>query len=329
MIEIIGNKDILDNLAIVVDSAKKRKKPVPHLMFAGVAGCGKTTTAKYVASLLESKMLSVTPDNVKESSDISAFCKMLMFSARKYKKFPLVFIDEIHHLPVKGQEVLGLLMEEFRAPIQVGGMGQDIEVSIPPFTLLGATTDDGKLIKPFRDRFKLRFIYKEYSIEDATKIAKYHAEKLKINISDMQAKQVAIRGRCIPRVIIGQLERYRDFAITQNKNALDPSQFSGLYSNVLKINKDGFTETDIILMQTLYKQGRAIGLDNLGMILNESPNTIKNSIEPFLIRKGLLTRASRGRGLTEDGVKYLLENSLVDDAELLTFGDLGYEQYNQ
>lgn len=322
---IIGNQEILNNLAVVVASAKKRKQPVPHTIFGGCAGCGKTTTAKYVASLLETKMLSITSDNIKESSDISAFCKMLMFSARKYKRFPLVFIDEIHHLPVKGQETLGLLMEEFKAPIQVGGMGQDIEVSIPPFTLLGATTDDGKLIKPFRDRFKLRFIYKEYSIENATKIAMYHAEKLGIDIPEIQAKQIAIRGRCIPRVIISQLERYRDFAITQNKNTLDSLQFHGLYSNVLKINKDGFTKTDITLMQSLYKQGRAVGLENLAMILNESPNTIKNSIEPYLIRKGLLTRASRGRGLTEDGIRYLLENSLVDDAELLTFGELGYE----
>jgi len=327
MNEIIGNKDILANLQVVVRSARKRKKPVPHIMFAGVAGCGKTTTAKYVGFLLQSKILSITSDNIKENSDISAFCKMLLFSARKYRKFPLVFIDEIHHLPVKGQETLGLLMEEFKAPIQVGGMGQDIEVTIPPFTLLGATTDDGKLVKPFRDRFKLRFVYKEYSVEDATKIAMYHAKKLNINIPEIQAKQIAIRGRCIPRVIISQLERYRDFAIIQDKTYLDNEQFNGLYLNVLKINKDGFTETDITLMKSLYKQGKAVGLENLSMILNESPNTVKNSIEPYLIRKGLLTRASKGRGLTEEGIRYLLENSLVDDAELLTFGELGYEQY--
>ena len=325
MSEIIGNRDILNNLLIIVNSAKKRKQPVPHIMFAGSAGCGKTTTARYVASLLETKMLSITPDSIKESSDISTFCKMLMFSANKYKKYPLVFIDEVHHLPIKGQEMLGLLMEEYRAPINVGGMGQSIEVSVPPFTMLAATTDDGKLVKPFRDRFKLRFIYKEYSVEDATKIAKYHSEKLGINISDKQAVQVAIRGRGVPRVIISQLERYRDFAITQDETSLNDEQFDGLYNNILKINSDGFTETDINILKSLYKQGKAVGLDNLSMIVNESPNVLKNTIEPYLIQKGLLTRASKGRSLTEDGIRYLLEKNIVEDSELLHFGELTYE----
>lgn len=322
---IIGNRDILDSLYIVIESAKRRNAPVPHMLFTGVAGCGKTTTARYVASVLNTKMLSITSDNIKESSDISAFCKMLFFSGRKYRKFPLVFIDEIHHLPIKGQETLGLLMEEFKAPIQVGGMGQDIEVAIPPFTLLGATTDDGKLCKPFRDRFKLRFVYKEYSIEDAARIAKYHSGLLGIDVPDHQLKQIAIRSRCIPRIIISQLERYRDFTVTQDITALGDAQFNGLYSNVLKISKDGFTETDIMILKTLYKQGKPVGLENLSMIVNESPNVLKNTIEPHLIRKGLLSRASRGRLLTEEGVKYLLENNLVEDAELLTFGDLGYD----
>ena len=322
---IIGNREILDNLLIIVDSAKKRKQPVPHIMFDGVAGCGKTSTARYVTSLIETKMLSITPDSVKESSDISTFCKMLMFSANKYRRFPLVFIDEVHHLPLKGQEMLGLLMEEFRAPLQMGGMGQSIEVSIPPFTMLAATTDSGKLVKPFRDRFKLRFIYKEYSVEDATKIAKYHSEKLGIKISNKQAIKIAIRGRGVPRVIISHLERYRDFAITQDKVSLDDNQFDGLYNNVLKINEEGFTETDINILKALYKQGKAVGLDNLSMIVNESPNVLKNTIEPYLIQKGLLTRASKGRNLTEDGIRYLLEKGLVKDAELLHFGDLNYE----
>lgn len=324
MSEIIGNRDILDNLLIVVDSARKRKMPVPHIMFAGSAGCGKTTTAKYVASLLKTKMLSITPDRIKESSDISIFCKMLMFSARKYQRFPLVFIDEVHHLAVKGQETLGLLMEEFRAPIQIGGMGQSLEVSIPPFTLLAATTDDGKLVKPFRDRFKLRFIYTEYSVEEATKITKYHSEKLSLSIPDEQAIQIAIRGRGVPRVIISHLERYRDFAVAQNKNTLNSEQFKGLYNNILRINEDGFTATDIDILKSLYKQGKPVGLDNLSMIVNESPNVLKNTIEPYLIQKGLLTRAAKGRSLTEDGIRYLLEKNIVEDAELLHFGDLNY-----
>lgn len=322
---IIGNRDILNQLLIIADSAKKRKQPMPHIMFSGSAGCGKTTTAKYVASLLDTKMLSITPDNIKESSDISTFCKMLLFSARKYRKFPLIFLDEVHHLPIKGQEILGVLLEEFKAPIQMGGLGQSIEISIPPFTMLAATTDDGKLVKPFRDRFKIRFIYKEYSVEDATKIAKYHSEKLGINLSDKQAIQVAVRGRGVPRVIISHLERYRDFAVAQNRNTLSDEQFGGLYNNILKINEDGFTETDIGILKALYKQGKPVGVENLSMIVNEGPNVLKNTIEPYLIRKGLITRASRGRSLTEDGVRYLLEKNIVEDAELLHFGDLGYE----
>jgi len=322
--KIIGNKDILDNLTIVVESAKRRKAPVPHILFAGVAGCGKTTTAKYIATLLKIDMLSISAGNIKEGSDISAFCKMLLFFGRKHRRFPLVFIDEIHHLSVKAQETLGLLMEEFKAPVKIGGMGQDIEISIPPFTLLGATTDDGKLCKPFRDRFKLRFIYKEYSEEDATKIAKYHSELLGIDVPYNQLKKIAIRGRGIPRIIISQLERYRDFAFTLSRTSLTDIQFEGLYKNVLKINNDGLTETDLKIMRALYKQGKAVGLDNLAMIVNESPNVLKNTIEPYLIRKELLTRMPKGRMLTESGVRYLLENNLVEDAELMTFGDLGY-----
>jgi Holliday junction DNA helicase RuvB len=322
---IIGNREILNNLLIVVDSARKRKRPMPHILLDGSAGCGKTTTAYYVASLLNIKMLSVIPDSIKESSDISTFCKMLMFSANKHRRYPLIFIDEVHQLPAKGQEVLGLLLENFKAPIQMGGMGQTIEVSIPPFTMLAATTDSGKLIKPFRDRFKLRFIFKEYSVEEATKIAKYHSERLEIVLPIEQAVQVAIRGRGVPRVIISHLERYRDFAVVQNKKTLNNEQFNGLYNNILKINEDGFTETDVSILKSLYKQGKPVGLENLSMIVNESPNVLKNTIEPYLIQKGLITRASKGRSLTEDGVRYLLEKNIVEDAELLHFGDLDYE----
>lgn len=324
--KIIGNADILNTLKVTAESARLRKKSMPHVMLAGTAGCGKTSTAKYIAEkLLQTKLLSLTPDNLKESTDISQFCKMLIMSARKYKRYPVVLLDEIHHLSLRVQEVLGLLIESFKAPIQFGGMGQEVEISVPPFTVIGATTDDGKLCKPLRDRFKLRFVYQVYSIEDATKIVRYHANKLEVEPTEEQFEQIAIRSRCVPRVIISHLERYRDFAIVQGKKQLNIENFEGLYTNVLKTNRDGLSETDIRVLQLLYKQGKPLGLETLALSVDENPNTLKNVTEPYLLQKGLLMRGSRGRNLTDEGVKYLLDNDLIEDSNFLDLGDLSYD----
>ena len=212
----------------------------------------------------------------------------------------ILFLDEIHQVPSLGQEMLGLVMERF-----ILETGQPNKFYWAPyFTVIGATTDDGKLNKPFRERFKLRFIFEQYSLNEVLKIVEAYSKKLGMVITTNGVMSIAKRSKGIPRIAIGYVERMRDFLLATNRKLANGVLVETLFKR-LKIDEEGLTVTERKLLKTLYDAKAPMGVDNLAMILNESSKNLIGTIEPFLMQKGFIIRNSKGRSITKIGANYL------------------------
>lgn len=316
-VKVVGNEITKAQLVIAVTSARIRNCALPHTLLAGAAGCGKTTTAHWISQLTEAKLIMLSADSLRTFKDVKAIAQQLDYSGynadgdKTGNTSPaIVFLDEIHNLPLKGQEYLGIAMEQYVLPVQLQGV--EFTQWLPEFTIVGATTNDGKLSKPFRDRFKLRFVYTTYSIEEAKEIVRYHAGRLELDISDDAVDEIAKRGRGVPRILVSYLERVRDYSVANNKPSISKVDAITTFQ-WMKVNDDGLTAADIALLIALFKTNAPVGLENLSIMLNESPGTISGTLEPFLIQKGLIVRGGRGRLITNEGIDYLADREYIDN----------------
>ncbi len=332
--ELIGNTGIIEQINIAIISARERNRSIPHLLMTGAAGCGKTSTAKYIAKATNCKLLSVAPDSLKDRNTILPIVNQ--FDTSGYNNFgskiegeprrpSILFIDEVHNLPLSAQEHIGILMEEWYISVNADkakladkhvieqekkrARGEEVGAIqwSPQFTLIGATTNDGKLSKPFRDRFKLRFVFSPYTLKESVEIVQTHAERLKVKIDTEAALEIAQRGRGVPRVLVTLLERCCDMSITTKSDTIT-TDITYLTFKLVEIDKTGLTATDISILKKLYKSEDAVGIDNLAIQLNESSSVLSNTIEPYLIQRGLIIRTSKGRKITRKGRMYLLDN---------------------
>ena len=309
MDNIIGHKNTKKQIRIAVNAAKTRNRNIPHTLFSGVAGCGKTTMAMEMAKESEVDFLAVSPD---DAADRESVLKILdKLSHDNYDKYgnrtggvcpTMVFFDEIHRMSRKGQEVLGIAMEKFM--LETGK--SDKFYWIPYFTIIGATTDDGELTKAFREKFKLRFLFDTYSKEEITSIVKLHSNKQQIIITDKAARMIAQRSRGIPREAVKYLGRVRDYVLCNNAvHKVITSKAVENNFKIIGVDSKGLTKVEIRILKTLYTAREPVGLDNLAIITNESQKNIKNTVEPFLIQEGLVLRSGKGRVLTDLGRKHL------------------------
>lgn len=304
---IIGHGDTKKQLEIAIKSAKDRNISIPHLLFSGAAGCGKTTMGMEMAHAADVDFLPVSPDDFSDRDPVLRILDKLNhenYDERGNRKGPLrptiVFIDEIHRMPKKGQEILGIAMEKFL--LESGQANKYYWV--PYFTLIGATTDDGELTKPFREKFKLRFLFDTYSKKEITAIILLHARKQQILITEKAARTIAQRSRGIPRTAVSFLERSRDYAHFIRAKVVTSQAVVDNFKT-LGIDSRGLTGAEVKILKTLYSSRDPIGLDNLAIVSNEAKKNIINTIEPFLIREGLMVRASKGRIITDAGRKHL------------------------
>jgi len=316
---LIGHADTKEQVKAALSSAKFRNKALPHMLFAGSAGCGKTSMAKEVAFAANVSFITATADDLKDEKSVKTVLKELdtgnydRFGCRTGNIRPsILFLDEIHQLPLKGQEVLGIAMEEFK----INSKKTSKFYWLPYFTLVGATTDDGILSKPFRDRFKLRFIFEPYSFEEITTIILYHAGNKDITISPKAARVIAQRSRGVPRISISYLENSRDYAISKVGIPMITSQIAEATFRKLGIDNEGLTKVELKILEALHNSEAPLGLDNLSIIVNENQKTLMGSAEPFLIQKGLITRSGRGRSITLDGISYLEKNGILGKREI-------------
>ena len=312
--KLIGHETTKSQISRAVISAKLRNSQAPHMLFAGVAGCGKTSMARYVSRGSRADFLPVAPQEFKDYNSILNILDRLNDTGYDEKgnrvekiKPTILFIDEVHRMPITGEELLGIAMEDFKI-VSPKGKGY---YWIPYFTVIGATTDDGSLSKPFRERFKLRFVFEPYDNDEVMQIIRLHSKRrdIDIDITPRAIRALARRGRGIPRIVIGYLERSRDLCLSiGGQNIITSSIVEEMFTES-GIDQEGLTPIERKILKTLYETDKPIGLDNLSIIANEAPKTLSTSIEPFLIRKGLVIRGSKGRMITKKGIDYIEQTS--------------------
>lgn len=313
--EIIGHESTKRQIEEAALAAYKRNKALPHMLYAGSPGCGKTSMARYVARRFGVPFLSVVPNDLKDYKSVMKVLNQLNhknYDDRGNRTGPLtptvMFLDEIHNLPIKGQELLGLAMERFI--IESGRPNK--YYWLPFFTLIGATTLPGKLSKPFRDRFKMVFTFQPYELKDMKQVVIHHAKRLNLNIEPKGIEAVAKKSRGIPRIAVGFVERIRDKVLAVNA----PWATAELVNNVfvdMGIDEEGLTTTELKILKSLFDAGgMPIGLENLAIITEEDKKTIRDNVEPYLIRKGLILVSGKGRVLTPKGVEYVENSGKVD-----------------
>jgi Holliday junction DNA helicase RuvB len=318
MKELIGHENTKKQLLIAAESASKLNTALPHTLFTGIAGCGKTSMARYVAYHSNVSLLQVPATDFKDYRSVVDILERLSIEGYDRRgnrtdkiKPTILFVDEIHRMPITGEEPLGVAMEDLKIPIDKEGQ----VCWVPHFTLVGATTDDGSLSKPFRERFELRFVFNTYSDEEIIKIIEMNLVDMNIAASQSAIRSIARRGRGIPRITKNYLRRARDRAVSMGGNIITSKMVEETFEE-LGIDIEGFNQVEIKILKALYDASVPIGLDNLSVIANESPKALQASAEPHLIRKGYMVRSGKGRLITKNGRRYLEKQGYTDKKRL-------------
>lgn len=304
----IGQAPIIEQLKIYVEATKIRKHKVPedcalpHLIFEGCAGLGKTSIAYVVAKELDANIRIMQANSIEKLGDLVQNLIIL-------DDGDILFIDEIHSLKPFLEEMLYSVMEDFRLDIMIDdgtGISKPLNIALPKFTLMGATTEIGRLKKPLRDRFQYHFTLEKYSINELILILELNAPKMYCELSKAAAKQIAVASRGTPRIALSNLRKCCDWALVENDGVISETIVQKAFSVAL-INKDGLNRNDIKYLNALRERTRPIGLKNLSEILAIDRLTIENTIEPYLHESGFIEKKTNGRVLTSIGLSKLID----------------------
>ncbi|MFM2357759.1 MAG: hypothetical protein RJA61_496 [Candidatus Parcubacteria bacterium] len=299
--EYIGQNNIKNNIQILLKAAEERKHPPEHILFYGPPGLGKTTLAHLIAKEMKAQMKITSGPAIEKVGDLAAILTNL-------SPGDILFIDEIHRLNKTVEEILYPAMESGSLDIIIGKgpSARTIQLELPPFTLIAATTRVALISSPLRSRFSGGFFRLEFYTEDEIqKIITRSAKIFNIDLSTETARLIAERSRFTPRTANHLLKRTRDYAQVHKKE-LDPlTAMEAL--KLLGIDDLGLTQADIQLLQVLIEKfaGGPVGLNTLGAALSEDPATLEEFNEPYLIQLGLIERTSRGRVATPKAYEHL------------------------
>jgi Holliday junction DNA helicase RuvB len=286
----IGQELIKKNLNVFIHSCKKRGESLDHILFYGPAGLGKTTIAHIISNQMDSKLKTSSAPMIEKRGDLAAVLTNL-------EQGDILFIDEIHRLNPAIEEILYPAMEDYKLDIIVGSgvAAQTIQIDLPHFTLIGATTRLGSISTPLRDRFGMSFHLQFYTNKELAQIINIASNSLDIKITKEASLELANASRGTPRIALNILKRIRDFAQFNNEKTISLERCKeGL--NSLGINKEGLDSFDIKLIKLLIKnKDKAIGLSTLATMLNEDKGMIEFAIEPYLISNDFIIKTTKGR----------------------------------
>jgi len=310
MEDMVGQREVYERLMIAVDAARIRQEPLGHVLLDGPPGLGKTTFAMCIPRELN------VPLQIASGAALTAPKDLLPYLTNA-EEGSVLFIDEIHRLPKAVEEFMYPAMEDFRVDITLGEgvSARTVNMSLRPFTLIGATTRSGLLSAPLRDRFQVREHLDFYSHAELTEIIQRNARKLRVELADDAAMKIAVCSRGTPRIANNRLRWVRDYATTKagGQATLDVATAA---LTMLGVDPGGLDGQDRKYLQTILRvfQGGPAGVEAIAHTLNTAIDTLTDEVEPFLLRAELVVRTPRGRKLTTKGYEHLGVNPPAERA---------------
>jgi Holliday junction DNA helicase RuvB len=294
-----GQEKVTERLMLMVEAAKGRSDVLEHILLSGPPGLGKTTLANIIASAVGTTLHTTSGPQIEKAGDLAGVLTNL-------QRGDLLFIDEIHRLHPAIEEYLYPAMEDFRLDIIIdsGPSARSIQLQLPKFTLVGATTRSGMLTSPLRSRFGLINRLDYYTESQLTQIILRSAEILGLQVESLGAQVIASRARGTPRIANNLLRWVRDFAQVKAGGIIS-QEVANSALEMIEIDQDGLDEMDKRILEAMIHKfnGGPVGLSSLAVAIGEDASTIEEVHEPFLIMKGFLKRTPRGRAALPDAYR--------------------------
>ncbi|MFT3958500.1 MAG: Holliday junction branch migration DNA helicase RuvB [Desulfovibrio sp.] len=299
--DFIGQDELRANLRVYLGAARERGKALDHTLFYGNPGLGKTTLAQIMASELGVNLVCTSGPVLERSGDLAAILTNL-------NRHDILFVDEIHRMPIAVEEVLYPAMEDFKLDLVIGQgpAARTVKIDLEPFTLVGATTRMGLISSPLRDRFGIVARLEYYSPDDLARVVRRTARILGVEVTTDGATEIGRRSRGTPRIANRLLRRVRDFALVHGDGLVTGEQASAALKR-MDVDELGLDQMDRKLLEVLIKHydGGPVGIKTLAVACSEEVRTIEDIYEPYLIQCGFLKRTPRGRMATALAYRHL------------------------